>query len=76
MQHGGCFCCLPLNRNRAVLLSGVAAAFIGVVLLAGKHFELVPMDGTAWLAAAALCILGGAIVFGTAAFLRRRQKDI
>ena len=68
--------CLPLNRNRAVLLSGVAAAFIGVVLLAGKHFELVPMDGTAWLAAAALCILGGAIVFGTAAFLRRRQKDI
>ena len=68
--------CLPLNRNRAVLLAGVAAAFIGVVLLAGKHFELVPMDGTAWLAAAALCILGGAIVFGTAAFLRRRQKDI
>ena len=67
--------CLPLNRNRSVLLAAVAAAFAGVVLLAGQHFELVPLRGTSWIALLVLSALGGAIVFGTAFLIRRNKWD-
>ena len=67
--------CLPLNRNRAVLLAAMAAAFAAVVLIAGHQFELVPLTGRAWPLLLALCALGCAIVLGTAAFLRGKQKD-
>ena len=65
--------CLPLNRNRAVLLAAMAAAFVAVVCAAGKHFELVPLEGKAWIALLVLAALGCAIVLGTAALLRRKK---
>ena len=65
--------CLPLNRNRALLLLAMAAAFALVAMLAGRHFELVPLTGNAWIALLALSALGAVIVFG-AAFLIRRKK--
>ena len=67
--------CLPLNRNRSILLAAIAAAFAGVVLIAGQHFELVPLRGTAWIALLVLSALGGAIVFGTAFLIRRKKWD-
>ena len=67
--------CLPLSRNRLFLLAAVAAAFVAVVLIAGHHFSLVPLTGSAWILLLALCALGCAIVFGTAAFLRRKHWD-
>ena len=67
--------CLPLNRNRTVLLAAVAAAFAAVVMIAGKHFELVPLAGNSWIALLILAALGGAIVFGTAFLIRRRKWD-
>ena len=67
--------CLPLNRNRAVLLAAMAAAFAGVVLIAGQHFELIPLDGKAVVALLVLCALGAAIVFGTAAFLKKKHWE-
>ncbi len=67
--------CLPLNRNRTVLLAAVAAAFAAVVMIAGKHFELVPLAGNSWIALLILAALGGAIVFGTALLIRRRKWD-
>ena len=65
--------CLPLNRNRALLLLAMAAAFALVVMLAGRYFELVPLTGPAWIALLAFSALGAAIVFSTA-FLIRRKK--
>ena len=65
--------CLPLNRNRAVLLAAMAAAFVAVVCTAGKHFELVPLEGKAWIALLVLAALGCAIVLGTASLLRRKK---
>ena len=67
--------CLPPDRNRVCLLAGVAALFAAVVLFGGHHFSLVPLAGNAWIILAALCVLGGAIVFGTAAFLRGKHWD-
>ena len=67
--------CLPLNRNRAILLGAMAAAFAGVVLIAGQHFELVPLDGKAVAVLLALCALGAAIVFGTAALLKKKHWE-
>ncbi len=67
--------CLPLSRGRLFLLAAVAAAFVAVVLIAGHHFSLVPLTGSAWILLLALCALGCAIVFGTAAFLRRKHWD-
>ena len=67
--------CLPLNRNRSVLLAAMAAAFAGVVLIAGRHFELVPLDGKAWIALLILSALGAAIVIGTAALIRKKKPD-
>ena len=67
--------CLPLSRNRAVLLAGVAAAFVFVVLAFGRHFELVPLPGKAWAVLLGLCVLGCAIVLGTAALIRRKKWD-
>ena len=65
--------CLPLNRNRSLLLAVMAAAFVLVLFTAGRHFELVPLDGRAWIAVAVLCAFGAAVVLGTAALLHRRQ---
>ena len=65
--------CLPLNRNRSILLCGIAAAFVAVVSIAGKHFELVPLEGNAWIALPVLSALGAAIVLGTAALLRNQK---
>ena len=67
--------CLPLNRNRTFLLIGIAVAFAAVMAVAGHHFALVPFTGTAWIALLALSGLGAAVVFGTAAFLRRKKWD-
>ena len=67
--------CLPLNRNRAVLLAAMAAAFVGAVLLFGKTFDLVPLPGRAWPVLLGLSALGGVIVFGTAAILRKKNLD-
>ncbi len=67
--------CLPLSRDRLFLLAAVAAAFVAVVIIAGHHFSLVPLTGSAWILLLALCALGCAIVFGTAAFLRRKHWD-
>ena len=57
----------------ALLLLAMAAAFAGILLIAGRHFELVPLTGNAWIALLALSALGAVIVFG-AAFVIRRKK--
>ena len=67
--------CLPLNRNRSILLGAMAVAFVVVVLIAGNHFELVPLTGPAWIALLLLSALGCFIVLGTAAFLHRKKLD-
>ena len=67
--------CLPLNRNRIVLLIAMAAAFVGVTLIAGNLFDLVALDGKAWIALGILCAAGWAIVLLTAALLRRRHAE-
>ncbi len=67
-------CCLPLNRNRAILLTAVAALFAATVLFTGQRFGLVPLHETKdWMAVAALSALGGGIVFGTASLLSRKK---
>ena len=67
--------CLPLNRNRSVLLAAMAAALVAVVLIAGHHFELVSLTGKAWILLLVLCALGCAIVLGTAALLKKKRWD-
>ena len=49
--------CLPLNRNRALLLGCIPAMFAGITLSAGHIFSLVTPDRKAWIA---LLILMGA----------------
>ena len=65
--------CMPLNRARSFLLVAMAAAFAGVLLIAGEHFELVPLSGVAWLVTAGLSALGAAIVFSTAFLIRKKN---
>ena len=67
--------CLPLNRNRTVLLAAMAGAFVGVVLLLGSKFELVPLPGRAWPFLLGLSALGAVIVFGTAAILKKKNLE-
>ncbi len=67
--------CLPLNRNRAVLLAAMAGVFVGAVLLLGSKFELVPLPGRAWPFLLGLSALGAVIVFGTAAILRKKKME-
>ena len=67
--------CMPLNRNRRILLAAMAAAFVLSVLIAGKLFELVPLDGKAFVAVLILCALGAAIVLGTATLIRKKGWD-
>ena len=67
--------CMPLNRNRRILLAAMAAAFVLAVLIAGSLFELVPLDGKAFAAVLILCALGAAIVLGTAALIRKKGWD-
>ncbi len=64
--------CLPLNRNRSVLLAAMAVCFVCVVLIAGRLFELVPLEGNAWIVLPVLCAIGAALVFGVSVLLRRR----
>ena len=65
--------CLPLNRNRSVLLAAMAVLFVAVVLIAGRHFSLVPLSSGAWPVLAALAALGSVIVFSTAFLIRRKN---
>lgn len=65
--------CLPLNRSRSVLLAGVAVLFVAVAVVFGRHFWLVPLDGRSWIALSVLAVLGSAIVFCTAAFIRGKK---
>ena len=67
--------CLPLDRDRGILLAVVAASFAAVVSFGGHHFELVPLGDSAWTALIALGVLGSIIVLGTAALLRRYHWD-
>ena len=67
--------CLPLNRNRSVLLCGIAVLFAAILAVAGEHFGLVPLRGTAWLVLAALAVLGSVIVFSTAFVIRRKNLN-
>ena len=67
--------CLPLNRNRAILLLAMAGVFVAVVLLLGPKFELVPLASSAWPALLGLSALGAVIVFGTAAILKKKNLD-
>ena len=67
--------CLPLNRNRTVLLAAMAGAFVGAVLLLGSKFELVPLPGRAWPFLLGLSALGAVIVFGTAAILKKKNLE-
>ena len=67
--------CQPLNRSRSILLVAVAAAFVAVVVVFGRYFELVPLIGGDWAALAALGAAGAAIVMGTASLIRRKKWD-
>ena len=67
--------CMPLNRNRTILLAAMAVAFVLAVLVVGKLFELVPLDGKAFVAVLILCALGAAIVLGTAALIKKKHWD-
>ena len=67
--------CLPLNRNRSVLLCGIAVLFAAILAVAGEHFGLVPLRGTAWLVLVALAVLGSVIVFSTAFVIRRKNLN-
>lgn len=67
--------CLPMNRRRAVLLVLVAAAFIATVLIAGSIFQLVPMDGKAFVLFLVLSAVGCAVVLISAALLRNKQTQ-
>ncbi len=68
--------CQPLNRNRAILLAGVAAAFLAVLFTFGHQFELVPLHGRAWAVLAVLCAAGAAIVIGTSALISRKKWNV
>ena len=65
--------CLPLNRNRSVLLVVMAVLFVAVVLIAGGHFSLVPLAAGAWPVLAALAAFGSIIVFSTSFLIRRKN---
>ena len=66
--------CLPLNRNRAILLAAVAAAFALAVILMGSIFKLVPLDGKAMTVFLLLAVLGCAIVIAAGMILQKRRK--
>ena len=53
----------------------MAGAFVGVVLLLGSKFELVPLPGRAWPFLLGLSALGAVIVFGTAAILKKKNLE-
>ena len=67
--------CLPLSRDRTILLAAMASSFTAIVLFAGRHFSLVPLDGKSWIALLALAALGSVIVLGTAFLIRRKKLD-
>ena len=68
--------CLPLNRDRTVLLATVAAAFALAVILMGSIFRLVPLDGKAMTVFLLLAVLGCAIVIAAGIILQKNRKEI
>ena len=66
--------CLPLNRNRAILLASVISAFVLTVILLGHIFKLVPLEGPALTAFVLLAALGCAIVMVSGIIAKRRRK--
>ena len=66
--------CLPLNRDRTILLAAVAASFVLAVILMGSIFKLVPLDGKAMTVFLLLAVLGCAIVVAAGIILQKRRK--
>lgn len=66
--------CLPLNRNRAILLASVISAFVLTVILLGHIFKLVPLEGPALTAFVLLAALGCAIVMVSGIIAKRWRK--
>ena len=54
--------CIPLNRLRLVLVAAMTAAFAAIVMLAGGHFDLVPLNRDQLLALAGMAVSGLIIV--------------
>lgn len=66
--------CLPLNRNRAVIVSVMACAFVLAALILGPLFSLVPLTGPAWLLLAGLILASALIVIFGAKLLKAKTK--
>ncbi len=69
--------CLPLNRNRIILLAAVAAAFAGAVAIpfTARIFELQPLNADALWRFAIIAAFGCAIVIISARLLKNKQKE-
>jgi len=65
--------CLPLNQNRIILLSVVAAAFLLSYLFLGRIFFLVPLTGGSLLMLAGLSVLGCLIILFCDRWIRKKN---
>ena len=63
--------CLPLTRTRAVLVTAVAAAFVGAVLLFGRFFCLTKLPMLEVLALGALIAAAIGVLVGMTFLMRR-----
>lgn len=65
--------CRPLTKLRAIIWSAMAAAFVLAVLLLGRVFFLVTLNGEQCIALAVLIALGAGVLAGVAWLMRRWQ---
>lgn len=66
--------CLPLNRNRALIVSVMTCAFVLAALILGPLFSLVPLTGPAWLLLTGLICVSSLIVIFGAKLLKAKTK--
>lgn len=67
--------CLPLNRNRTVIVSVMSAAFVLAALILGPVFSLVPLTGPAWLLLAGLILFSFTVIVFGSKLLKKRQTN-
>lgn len=66
--------CLPLNRNRAVIVAVMTCAFVLAALILGPLFSLVPLTGPAWLLLGGLLLASSLIVIFGSKLIRSKIK--
>lgn len=66
--------CLPLNRNRSMIVGVMTVAFVLASMFLGDIFFLKPLPGSAWLLFALLSLLSIVIILAVSRLLNKKKS--